>query len=111
MLTKEVTIIDKIGLHLRPASVLVAIANQFESEIIVVRDNQEANLKSIISVMNLAVGCGEKIEIQVRGKDAKEALAKIEEVIANGFETEGLAGKKPKKMSEKLDIYSKNNKE
>ncbi|WP_408955644.1 HPr family phosphocarrier protein [Natroniella sp. ANB-PHB2] len=88
MLTKEITIIDEIGLHLRPAAVLVSIASQFESEIIVVRDNQEANLKSIISVMNLAVGCGEKIEIQAKGKDAKEALAKIEEVIANDFERE-----------------------
>ncbi|MCK8816048.1 HPr family phosphocarrier protein [Natroniella sulfidigena] len=87
MLTKEVTITNQLGLHARPVSVLVEIANQFEAEIIIIRGNQEANLKSIISIMSLAVGCGEKIKLQAKGKDAEEALAKIEEVITDDFET------------------------
>ncbi|TDX58877.1 HPr family phosphocarrier protein [Orenia marismortui] len=85
MLSKKVIISNKSGLHARPASLLIDAANKFEAKIEIIHGNREANLKSIISVMSLAIGCGEEVTLRVEGTDAKEALNKIVEIIENKF--------------------------
>ncbi|WP_027338962.1 HPr family phosphocarrier protein [Halonatronum saccharophilum] len=85
MLTKKVQIINQSGLHARPASLLIDIANKFEAKVEIIHQNREANLKSIISVMSLAVGYGEWVTIRVEGDDAKEALDSIVELIEGKF--------------------------
>ena len=85
MKKKEVTINNKIGLHARPASLLINNAVQFDSEMKMIYEGKEANLKSIISLMSLAVGAGEEVTIKVEGKDEDEALSKITSIIENGF--------------------------
>jgi phosphocarrier protein len=85
MLTKKVTIQNKTGLHARPASLLIDAANKFDCSLQIIHENREANLKSIISVMSLAIGYGEKIIIKADGKDEQTALDKIIEVINNKF--------------------------
>jgi len=85
MLTQKVTIQNKTGLHARPASLLIDAANKFNCDLQIIHENREANLKSIISVMSLAVGYGEDIIIKADGKDEKVALDKILEVINDKF--------------------------
>ncbi len=81
MITKEVEVENKTGIHARPASILVDVANKFDSEIKLINNNKEANLKSIISIMSLAIGCGETVKIQADGADEEEAVAEIIKTI------------------------------
>lgn len=85
MKKKDVTISNEVGLHARPASLLINNAVQFESEMKMIYENQEANLKSIISLMSLAVGPGEEVTIKAEGEDEAEALDKIVKIIENQF--------------------------
>ncbi len=80
---KEVKIENETGIHARPASILVDVAHKFESEIKLISQNKEANLKSIISIMSLAIGAGETVKIKAEGADEKEAVAKIIDTIKN----------------------------
>ncbi len=73
----KVVIKDPVGLHARPASVMVKEATRFESEISISAGEKSGNLKSIMSVMALGVKTGEEITISAEGSDAEEALAAI----------------------------------
>jgi len=81
LLTKEVEINSRTGLHARPAAVLVDTANNFNAELKLVHKNREASLKSIVSLMSLVVMEGEKVVIQAEGEDAEEAIEEITTVI------------------------------
>lgn len=85
MVSKEVVINNQTGLHARPASLLIATANKFKAKLTLVHDNRQANLKSIIGVMAMAVGAGETVTVEGRGEDAQEAVEKIVKIINNGF--------------------------
>jgi phosphocarrier protein len=81
-----VCIKNKLGLHLRPASQLVKIANQFpDSEISIAKDGQEVNAKSIMGVVMLAAELGCELEIEAVGPSADEALASLGRLIEDGF--------------------------
>ncbi len=75
---KEVKIIDPIGLHARPASIMVQTASKFSSEILIKYEGKEANLKSIMSVMALGVKTDKTITLVANGSDEKEAIFEIE---------------------------------
>jgi phosphocarrier protein len=85
---KELTITNKYGLHSRPASELVKIASQFDADIKLHYNGQDANAKSILGIMVLAIEPGAEIEISAEGKDEEEALKAIEELINNEFYVE-----------------------
>ena len=85
-LTKRITIINKLGLHARAASKLVATASRFESQVLIDRDGQQADAKSIMSVLMLAASKGTLLEFTVQGADAEEALQQIEALINNRFD-------------------------
>lgn len=85
MVSQEVTIINKLGLHARPAAQLVKTASKFESEIFLRRDNLEVNAKSIMGVMMLAAEKGAKIMVIAKGKDEVEALRAMVEVFGTKF--------------------------
>lgn len=72
---------DPIGLHARPASIMVQEASKFQSDIILKSKINEGNLKSIMSVMALGVKNGEEIVIVANGEDAKEAISSLEDVM------------------------------
>ena len=72
-------IIDPIGLHARPASLLVQCATKFKSDVTLFSAGKSANLKSIMSVMALAVKQNQEIEIKVNGVDEEAAINKIEQ--------------------------------
>ena len=85
MITKKVKIDNKTGLHARPASILVDMSSKFDADLKLLYKNREANLKSIISLMALAIGPGEKVIIQAEGVDAEDAIEEIISVINNDF--------------------------
>lgn len=82
---RELTIVNKLGLHARAAAKLVTLASKFESDITIKRGDQEVNAKSIMGVMMLAAAKGVVIDVRVDGKDADEALAEITRLVQNRF--------------------------
>jgi phosphotransferase system HPr (HPr) family protein len=89
MISKNLTILNKLGLHARAAAKLVAISNNFKSEIILVKDNKSADARSIMKLLMLSASKGSVIEVKITGKDQEEALDSIEELFKSGFD-EGL---------------------
>jgi phosphotransferase system HPr (HPr) family protein len=87
MLEKNVKIINPLGLHARAAAQLVRLASTFESDIKLIRpDNQIfADAKSILSVLTLAANKGTELILQIVGEDENEALKSIEQLINQGF--------------------------
>ncbi len=85
MVEREVRIINKLGLHARPAALLVQKASQFESEIKLKRDNLEVNAKSIMGVMMLAAEMGSVITVTADGPDEEEAVEAMAKVIQSRF--------------------------
>jgi phosphocarrier protein HPr len=82
---RVVKIVNKLGIHARPAAEIVKTASRFGSDITIVREDLEVNGKSIMGVMMLAAECGSTIDIRAEGADATDALDALEAVIADGF--------------------------
>ena len=85
MLTFEIQIINKLGIHARASSKLVELANQFTSKIVIDKEGRTANAKSIMSVMMLSANFGSTINITIDGIDETLAMTKISELINNKF--------------------------
>lgn len=85
MAERSVKIVNKLGIHARPAAEIVKTASRFGSNITIVRDDLEVNGKSIMGVMMLAAEQGSTIDIKADGPDADAALDALEAVIADGF--------------------------
>lgn len=90
MVSKELTIVNKLGLHARPAAMFVKVSSACESEILVEKDDEQVNGKSIMGLMMLAAGYGAKIIVTAEGSDEAAVLEKLEALVAGGF-TEGSA--------------------
>ncbi|HET9637381.1 MAG TPA: HPr family phosphocarrier protein [Gemmatimonadaceae bacterium] len=82
---REVRIVNKLGIHARPAAEIVKTAGKFRSSITIVRDDLEVNAKSIMGVMMLAAEFGATIVLRAVGEDAEAALDALSTVIANKF--------------------------
>ena len=81
MLKKEFVINNEVGLHARPAAVLVQKASKFRSKITIEKDGEKANAKSILNVLSLGVEKGMKITIKVEGEDETKAMQALEALI------------------------------
>lgn len=84
-LNEKMTIINKLGLHLRAAAELVKVANKFKSHISIHSGIQNVNAKSLMGIMTLAAAKGTEIEFMADGEDAKDALAALRQLLANKF--------------------------
>jgi len=82
---KKVKVINKLGVHARPAALFVQTANQFESDIWVKKGKQKVNGKSIMGLMMLAAGPGSQIILTAEGKDAEAAVEALERLFLNKF--------------------------
>src|SRR3982751_4469441 len=82
---KEISIINRLGLHARPAAMFVRVASRHRSEIWVSKEGEEVNGKSIMGLMMLAAGQGSKLHIRCAGPDADKALEELEELIKSRF--------------------------
>ena len=84
--SREVEIINKLGLHARPCAKFVKLANTFRSEVWVGKDDDTVNGKSIMGLMMLAAGSGSRLLITCEGADSEAALAAIEKLILSKFD-------------------------
>lgn len=85
---KEITIVNRLGMHARPAAQFVRIASRFRCEIWVEKEGEKINGKSIMGLMMLAAGQGSKLTIFCEGPDATDAVKELEELIAAKFNEE-----------------------
>lgn len=83
-----VTIVNRLGLHARPAMTFVDLASTFQCEVTVKRDDQEVDGKSIMHMMMLAATQGTSMEVICDGPDAEAASAALKKLVADGFDEE-----------------------
>jgi phosphocarrier protein HPr len=83
--SREIEIVNRLGLHARPAAMVVKVAARFEAEIFLIKDGTRINAKSIMGVMMLAAEFGSRLEIWAEGPDAEQAVAAIADVFASKF--------------------------
>ena len=87
-LTKELMVLNKLGIHARPAALFVKTANRFDCDIFVEKDGEKVNGKSIMGLMMLAAGPGSKLTVYAEGADAVRAVVEIEALIQRKFDEE-----------------------
>lgn len=85
MQERDLTLINKRGLHARAAAQLVKVATDFRADVRVGLDGREADGKNIMSVMMLAASCGTVITITVEGEDEPEAMEALAALVADRF--------------------------
>ena len=78
MLTKTFTVTSPVGLHARPAAILVSLAGGYKSNITMKYNEKTVPLKSLIAVMTLGVETGKDVEVSVSGDDQTEAMQRLE---------------------------------
>jgi len=90
MFRAEVQLINETGLHARPASLFVAAAKKYQSDIAILKDGEEYDAKSILSVLSMGAYKGESLIISAVGTDEKEAVLELKALIVDNFgEREG----------------------
>ena len=85
-IVKELTIMNRLGLHARPSAMFVKVCSRFKCDIWVEKDGEQVNGKSIMGLMMLAAWQGSKLQVTCEGADAQKALAEIEAVIQRKFD-------------------------
>ena len=85
MIERTVRIVNKNGLHARPAAEIVKLASRYQADITLVRDDLEVNGKSIMGVMMLAAEFGSSLLLRAAGPDAEQAVSALSDLIARKF--------------------------
>ncbi len=85
ILVREMTILNKLGLHARPAALFVKAASRFVSDITVKKGGNEVSGKSIMGLMTLEAGQGCSFVVAAEGPDAEAALDEIQKLVDNKF--------------------------
>lgn len=86
MISENITIINKLGLHARAASKLVNKASQYESDVLIDKQGNRVDAKNIMGVMMLAASKGTEIVLEIDGKDEKNCMEAILQLINNRFD-------------------------
>ena len=87
MISKQLTINNRTGLHARPISAFVQKAEKYQAQIMIHYKEKEVNAKSIMGVMSLGVGPGEAITLQADGEDEEEAIEELSAFIKEELST------------------------
>ena len=85
-ITREMTLVNKYGMHVRPAGLFVKMASRYDAEIEVEKDGNVASGKSIMALMTLEATCGTVLKVTASGPQAKEALDNLEDLVARKFD-------------------------
>ena len=85
MIERTVTIVNKAGMHTRPASNIVKIASKYRSDFYIVKNGYSINGKSIIGVMTLAAEQGSKLTLRLDGEDEQKAADELQKFFDEGF--------------------------
>ncbi len=88
MITKQVVIANRAGIHARPAAMIVKVANKFKSDITLAKDDDEINAKSIMGIITLAATYQAVLTLKADGEDEAEAVEAISKIFENKFEEE-----------------------
>jgi phosphocarrier protein len=88
MTEKQVIVTNSLGIHARPASMIVQSAAKFSSDISLEKDGTSADAKSIMSVMMLAAGNESRVIIRASGKDEQEAVESLAKIFESKFNEE-----------------------
>lgn len=88
MIEREVEIVNRLGLHARAAAKLVHTAGGFQSRVLILKDGEEIDAKSILGILLLAAGQGTTLTLRCEGMDEEEAMRAITTLIANRFDEE-----------------------
>jgi phosphocarrier protein len=84
-LTRSLVIKNRLGLHARAAALMMQTAAKFRSDIKVSKDGQTVDGKSILGLMMLAAAQGTRIDLEISGEDAAEAIDAITDLVNRGF--------------------------
>jgi phosphocarrier protein HPr len=85
MQEREMTIMNRLGLHARAAVKLVSLSSKYASSVVLVVNGRRANARHMIAVLLLSAGMGAKVSIQTSGPDEVEAMTAVTRLISNGF--------------------------
>jgi phosphocarrier protein len=83
---REFVVQNKMGIHARPAAMVVRITNKYRCDVFVEKDEEQVNGKSIMGLMMLAAGKGSKVRFIATGDDAPQMLAELEQLFARKFD-------------------------
>ena len=83
---REFIVQNKMGIHARPAAMVVRITNRFHCDVFVDKDDEQVNGKSIMGLMMLAAGKGSKVKFIATGDDAPQMLAELELLFSRKFD-------------------------
>ena len=88
VVTREMTVVNKLGIHARPAAMFVKTANRSECDVFVEKDGERVNGKSIMGLMMLAAGPGSKLLVRAEGRkdDAGKVLDELESLLNRKFD-------------------------
>ena len=86
MVERDIKVVNALGIHARPASKIVQIANGFASKITLIRDTTSADAKSILHVMMLGANFGSSVTIKASGDDEKQAAEAIAVLFERKFD-------------------------
>jgi phosphocarrier protein len=85
-LVKELVVQNKMGIHARPAAMIVRITNKFKADVYVEKDDEQVNGKSIMGLMMLAAGKGSKVTFSATGADAAQMITELEQLFERKFD-------------------------
>lgn len=88
VITRELVVANKVGIHARPAAMFVKIASRYQCDIFLEKDGEKINGKSIMGLLMLAAGPGSKLTMEASGKDAAQATAELEDLFQRKFDEE-----------------------
>jgi len=84
--TREFTLLNKYGMHVRPAGLFAKISSRYDAEVTVEKDGNVVSGKSIMALMTLEAVCGTKLRVTAEGPQATEALDELEALVARKFD-------------------------
>jgi phosphocarrier protein len=85
LVQRDVEVVNRAGMHARPAAEFVKVAGRFASDIRVEKDGLEVNGKSIMGVLMLAAERGSKLRLSAKGRDAEDAVNALSDLVRSGF--------------------------
>jgi phosphocarrier protein len=85
MQEREMTIMNRLGLHARAAVKLVSLSSRYASNVVLVANGRRANARHLIAVLMLSASMGSVVSIRISGPDEAEAMTAVTRLISNGF--------------------------
>lgn len=85
MKTFNYVIKDEVGIHARPAGVLVKTAKKYQSKIVIIKDGKKAEATKLMALMGLGVKCGDAVDIEISGEDEDKAYEEIKTFFENNL--------------------------